>query len=90
MKQPEGRLRREPPFFIAHEAARGTGKQKDRARRGRQSQAVKWRKEENGGARRNRTADLLNAIQALSQLSYGPTHMSVRRAGVPPPRRPGL
>ena len=26
----------------------------------------------NGGARRNRTADLLNAIQALSQLSYGP------------------
>ncbi len=26
-----------------------------------------------GGARRNRTADLLNAIQALSQLSYGPT-----------------
>ena len=28
--------------------------------------------EETGGARRNRTADLLNAIQALSQLSYGP------------------
>ena len=26
-----------------------------------------------GGARRNRTADLLNAIQALSQLSYDPT-----------------
>ena len=26
-----------------------------------------------GGARRDRTADLLNAIQALSQLSYGPT-----------------
>ena len=26
-----------------------------------------------GGARRNRTADLLNAIQALYQLSYGPT-----------------
>ena len=25
-----------------------------------------------GGAKRNRTADLLNAIQALSQLSYGP------------------
>ena len=25
-----------------------------------------------GGARRNRTDDLLNAIQALSQLSYGP------------------
>jgi len=26
-----------------------------------------------GGARRNRTDDLLNAIQALSQLSYDPT-----------------
>ncbi len=25
-----------------------------------------------GGARGNRTPDLLNAIQALSQLSYGP------------------
>ena len=28
---------------------------------------------ENGGARRDRTADLLHAMQALSQLSYGPT-----------------
>lgn len=27
----------------------------------------------NGGAGGNRTRDLLNAIQALSQLSYGPT-----------------
>jgi hypothetical protein len=27
---------------------------------------------EDGGARRNRTADLLHAMQALSQLSYGP------------------
>ncbi len=26
----------------------------------------------NGGARGGRTPDLLNAIQALSQLSYGP------------------
>lgn len=26
----------------------------------------------NGGANRDRTDDLLNAIQALSQLSYGP------------------
>ena len=25
-----------------------------------------------GGARRDRTADLVNAIHALSQLSYGP------------------
>ncbi len=29
-------------------------------------------RKKDGGARRNRTADLLNAIQALSQLSYGP------------------
>jgi hypothetical protein len=29
-----------------------------------------------GGARRSRTADLLNAIQALSQLSYGPVQMT--------------
>ena len=28
---------------------------------------------QNGGARRDRTADLLHAMQALSQLSYGPT-----------------
>ena len=28
---------------------------------------------ENGGAERDRTVDLLNAIQALSQLSYSPT-----------------
>ena len=35
----------------------------------------KWLKEEekDGGAKRDRTADLLNAIQALSQLSYSPT-----------------
>jgi len=31
-------------------------------------------RESNGGADRDRTDDLLNAIQALSQLSYGPTH----------------
>src|SRR5690606_18591300 len=31
-----------------------------------------------GGARRDRTADLLHAMQALSQLSYGPTR---RKAG---------
>lgn len=32
-----------------------------------------FRIEGNGGANRDRTDDLLNAIQALSQLSYGPT-----------------
>ncbi len=34
-----------------------------------------WRSMSNtsrGGARRDRTADLLHAMQALSQLSYGP------------------
>ena len=31
--------------------------------------------EEIGGARRDRTADLLRATQALSQLSYGPKAM---------------
>ena len=30
-----------------------------------------------GGARRDRTADLLNAIQALSQLSYGPEGQAI-------------
>ncbi len=42
-----------------------------------------------GGAKRDRTADLLNAIQALSQLSYGPTlrpGLGTRR--VPPAGRP--
>ena len=32
-----------------------------------------------GGAERDRTVDLLNAIQALSQLSYGPTDGWQRR-----------
>ena len=31
-----------------------------------------------GGADRDRTDDLLNAIQALSQLSYGPTTGGLR------------
>ena len=35
--------------------------------------ASRFQKRIFGGARRDRTADLLNAIQALSQLSYGPT-----------------
>ncbi len=32
-----------------------------------------------GGARRDRTADLLHAMQALSQLSYGPTKRGTLR-----------
>ena len=31
------------------------------------------KRKKSGGARRDRTADLLHAMQALSQLSYGPT-----------------
>jgi hypothetical protein len=39
-----------------------------------------------GGARRDRTADLLHAMQALSQLSYGPIRREsqqpvIRRSG---------
>ena len=34
--------------------------------------ALPGTKGKDGGARRDRTADLLNAIQALSQLSYDP------------------
>src|ERR1700689_637499 len=37
-----------------------------------------------GGARRDRTADLLHAMQALSQLSYGPTW---RRGTLPDKRQ---
>ena len=36
-------------------------------------------KEESGGAERDRTVDLLNAIQALSQLSYSPTRVRRER-----------
>lgn len=36
-----------------------------------QSVSLPWKV--TGGANRDRTDDLLNAIQALSQLSYGPT-----------------
>ena len=34
---------------------------------------LKAKSQGDGGARRDRTADLLHAMQALSQLSYGPT-----------------
>ncbi len=37
------------------------------------SESGELRQEKNGGAEGNRTPDLLNAIQALSQLSYSPT-----------------
>jgi hypothetical protein len=39
-----------------------------------------------GGDKRDRTADLLNAIQALSQLSYTP--IMVRATGLEPARFP--
>jgi hypothetical protein len=42
--------------------------------KGKYKKTEDWRAslEDNGGARRDRTADLYNAIVALSQLSYGP------------------
>ena len=39
----------------------------------------------NGGARRDRTDDLLNANQALSQLSYSPSALRLCLRGQPPP-----
>ncbi len=36
-----------------------------------------------GGAKRDRTADLLHAMQALSQLSYSPIHDGNLEDGVP-------
>ena len=41
-----------------------------------------------GGARRDRTADLLRARQALSQLSYGPGIEVVGLGGFEPPTSP--
>ena len=38
--------------------------------------------QQRGGARRDRTADLLHAMQALSQLSYGPTMWKPRMIAV--------
>jgi hypothetical protein len=43
-----------------------------------------------GGADRDRTDDLLNAIQALSQLSYGPTNRSrLKRRSISAANHPG-
>src|SRR5262249_11035815 len=47
----------------------------------RTAKCLRWR-EKKSGAEGSRTLDLLNAIQALSQLSYGPTTAGSRR---PPP-----
>ena len=41
-----------------------------------------------GGARRDRTADLLRARQTLSQLSYGPNNLMVGLGGLEPPTSP--
>jgi hypothetical protein len=41
-----------------------------------------------GGAKRDRTADLLLARQALSQLSYGPIKGMVGLSGLEPPTSP--
>ena len=42
-----------------------------------------------GGARRNRTDDLFNAIEALSQLSYGPKFSAPVSLGEGPSRQAG-
>ena len=42
----------------------------------------------NGGADRDRTDDLLNANQALSQLSYSPITKMVGQGGLEPPTSP--
>ena len=44
--------------------------------------------QENGGAMRDRTADLLRAKQALSQLSYSPVIEVVGLSGLEPPTSP--
>jgi hypothetical protein len=41
-----------------------------------------------GGAEGNRTPDLLNAIQALSQLSYSPQDVAEKANGAIRPRQP--
>ena len=38
---------------------------------------IKKREESHGGVKRDRTDDLLNAIQALSQLSYNPKRFGI-------------
>ena|SRR5579859_2239405 len=43
------------------------------------TQACQIDRRGSGGARRDRTADLLHAMQALSQLSYGPTCIKLQR-----------
>src|ERR1700692_784080 len=50
------------------------------------------RRAKRGGARRDRTADLLHAMQALSQLSYGPEKAARlnRRTGQNPEHSSGL
>src|SRR5665213_539053 len=45
-------------------------------------------KQKSGGARRDRTADLLHAMQALSQLSYGPDPFVCRGGNARSVRRP--
>ncbi len=46
------------------------------------------RQEERSGAERSRTADLLNAIQALSQLSYSPRIRVIQQPVFPSPNPP--
>src|SRR5436305_12998328 len=57
--------RRRPSGYAGHALPFGLGAAAPRVAR----------RAKRGGARRDRTADLLHAMQALSQLSYGPITM---------------
>ena len=62
---------------------RGSGNTRDRLR------GAGVFKNANGGATRDRTADLLHAMQALSQLSYSPTTAAkIKACGVQCQARP--
>ncbi len=53
------------------------------ARSNRALKVQNWRRRQTGGAGRDRTGDLLNANQALSQLSYSPVSDSVNHHWLP-------
>lgn len=72
--RPSSHRRRKKPYADRRWNLYGTLKAQialARRRRGRYI-CEKYQTFSGGGARRNRTDDLFNAIEALSQLSYGP------------------
>ena len=73
----EGRapMLRATPFALERGRWNGPGKI------GLPPEALHYYRAKNGGADGSRTHDLLNAIQALSQLSYGPTRGMLKAEG---------